>query len=966
MSAVRGRDDRFRKFVSWRALPQQHRIKTHNCPVQGIDRELLEQMLIYNGRTEMFIYTDMTSTASSYRAGMRPELDKAVDRICRHVKSHRDCAIRLLKFVRKDTPRVCWSNNPIPSDRNLTDEQMLHTDYLWCNEQARLFCALAQVAGIPSRIVFLFSMKSPFPQHTVSEVFIEGRWVFADVLIGSLLIGQSGQLYSAADVHHLYEAKKCFNEYYKQSDAVLSGLYKRPQKADMCDVLGFVNYRIGRCSTAEPLRFSNFEYRILHRFWRMNSPPELPEGSFNSVGLYAQVPNRNFPKGAGGFATEKTRFEPDRRATDTINQIKQHGCQVFIATNQPAFGAERFGKPTPAIVEYFRRFPQYRLVPCHNPSGTSICPSHPALWKMMRANLNDIFELYPAADGLILTTGDNGADIFCQCKSCRNYPFAGRLRDFLETAYSVVNKGYPRRKLIMRMHNIGDWYRYNPGFDLEKVIADVPEDILFAAKLHCPPAFDCSLNAPLSIWIDKIPDRLIVALGMDNANQSPNDFLLTGAFDRMARMVQLCKDAGIRGIGFSVPQKWWGLPLLQILNALSNPGEFENTEKTIADWAEKYFGKKAGGLVTKTMLRSEQVTNKINPAPYFINTRNQMAEWNRFSCLRAPYFERPTDTNGKSLMKILCGTETPSRKIVDGAIESMDVSKLIAQSNTELKKARSLASKNRTQIDRMLTLNSETLHYSDAYRNYIAAYLLYRLSNKQFQQGLVESARKANADAFFHLLKALNAVHYYVGDQDSFAFFTYYYYQNINRELDRFDWSNLAKPVLSRIQTGRTLLLFSDDIPRRDNEGRFLEKLLGLKKSGTKLIADSERPLYRWKADKRAGQIWYDDLEILLSKYGSGWIAYASLEEAKLNSNVTLHSPPIPQLKIKQKATLQSVLTEIGLSKGARPVMNRFERLTGQLYWHGPLYNPGNYLETVRFYKLLPSDHFGWIRDDSD
>ncbi|MFH1616267.1 MAG: hypothetical protein ABIG61_14420 [Planctomycetota bacterium] len=147
------------------------------------------------------------------------------------------------------------------------------------------------------------------------------------------------------------------------------------------------------------------------------------------------------------------------------------------------------------------------------------------------------------------------------------------------------------------MHNIGDWYRYNPVIDLEKIISDLPEDILFSTKLYCPVAFDCSLNARHSIWIDKIPHRLIVALGMDNANQTPNDFLLTGAFSRMAKLVQPCKNAGVLGISYSIASNWWGLPLLEILNKLSWPDGLKSTQQALAEWSQKYFGKTAAPAV---------------------------------------------------------------------------------------------------------------------------------------------------------------------------------------------------------------------------------------------------------------------------------------------------------------------------------------------------------------------------------
>ncbi|MFH1616269.1 MAG: hypothetical protein ABIG61_14430 [Planctomycetota bacterium] len=218
--------------------------------------------------------------------------------------------------------------------------------------------------------------------------------------------------------------------------------------------------------------------------------------------------------------------------------------------------------------------------------------------------------------------------------------------------------------------------------------------------------------------------------------------------------------------------------------------------------------------------------------------------------------------------------------------------------------------------------------------------------------------RNAGAEAFWYLLKALDSVHYYVGRNDQFPTLTYYYFQNIHKELERFSWILNYKSALKRIEKGQTVLLFSDDIPRRDNEGIVLEKLLGLKLQGTKLIPSEDRPLYRWKPDARADKIWYDGVEILLSRYGKGWIAYCSAEE--INPEIVKWPAPMPRMKIQQKDMLCSLFAELGMEDTARPKMSNFEKIKGPLYWHGPLYNSGNCLETVRFYKLLPVDHFGW------
>ena len=208
------------------------------------------------------------------------------------------------------------------------------------------------------------------------------------------------------------------------------------------------------------------------------------------------------------------------------------------------------------------------------------------------------------------------------------------------------------------------------------------------------------------------------------------------------------------------------------------------------------------------------------------------------------------------------------------------------------------------------------------------------------------------------LLRALQGVHLYGGEMDLFHFFTYYYFKNINKELERFDLMEHVDSVLREVKSGENFIFFSDDISRRDNEGRFLEKLFGLKKHGTKLAVGGRRELYRWKADGRARKIWYDGVEILLSRYGKGWVVYCTAEE--INMDIGRHSVTMPNMKAGQKKMIVALLKELGLCSGQRPVMSKFEKVREALYWHGPFYNSGTALETVRFYKLFGESKFGW------
>jgi transglutaminase-like putative cysteine protease len=60
-----------------------------------------------------------------------------------------------------------------------TEEQVIAKGSDWCHEVARVYCALAQVAGVPARIVYTLGREDG---HAIAECFVEGAWVLVDPL----------------------------------------------------------------------------------------------------------------------------------------------------------------------------------------------------------------------------------------------------------------------------------------------------------------------------------------------------------------------------------------------------------------------------------------------------------------------------------------------------------------------------------------------------------------------------------------------------------------------------------------------------------------------------------------------------------------------------------------------------------------------------------------------------------------
>jgi hypothetical protein len=103
----------------------------------------------------------------------------------------------------------------VPADRNLDDEALLRSGAGWCNEQARAFCRLCQVSGIPARIVFLFHSGGR-TGHTVAEFRADGRWAMADATWLCVFEGKDGRLLSAAECHDGGEGQRACGLAYRR------------------------------------------------------------------------------------------------------------------------------------------------------------------------------------------------------------------------------------------------------------------------------------------------------------------------------------------------------------------------------------------------------------------------------------------------------------------------------------------------------------------------------------------------------------------------------------------------------------------------------------------------------------------------------------------------------------------------------------------------------------------------------
>ena len=221
-------------FLGKRGLPDPwcKRTKPLGSGVAGIDRWQANHFVVYRKETAAFLNSKYTRLEVDYRAGMLPTHEKVVAEYTSGLKTDREKALALLT---KALPRVFMHPTMPPlgaacrANRGLDDEALLKSGTGFCNEQARVFARLCQVAGFPARLVYLFYSDGR-SGHTIAEFYADGRWAMADASWFCVFPAQDGHLLSAVECHEAGNGKVIAQAYFarfqvliKMSDEELVG-----------------------------------------------------------------------------------------------------------------------------------------------------------------------------------------------------------------------------------------------------------------------------------------------------------------------------------------------------------------------------------------------------------------------------------------------------------------------------------------------------------------------------------------------------------------------------------------------------------------------------------------------------------------------------------------------------------------------------------------------------------------------
>lgn len=163
----------------------------------SVDRVLAKEMVRLCDDTKRLLYAE--PTPCNYEKGLRPTLEAFLDQAIKNAGSEGEMIDRLLDALLPVVER----GEGIALDQMLfggLEEEIIARGSDWCTDMARVACILAQLSGIPARIIYAFNLRSAYSGHAVIETFYDGRWGVADPIRGVRYLTEDGLPASAWDI----------------------------------------------------------------------------------------------------------------------------------------------------------------------------------------------------------------------------------------------------------------------------------------------------------------------------------------------------------------------------------------------------------------------------------------------------------------------------------------------------------------------------------------------------------------------------------------------------------------------------------------------------------------------------------------------------------------------------------------------------------------------------------------------
>lgn len=201
-----------------------------NIPVEGIDKYHTYSQIRLAPETAEYLYGECTPLKIKYYNGSRPRMEKIVMELLQGAfESPRDRMMVLLEWTAKTVKHAKYISGEAPVNRGGTEEELLDSGWGWCNEKARIFVTLAQIAGFPARMCSVYH-EDGIHGHMTAEVFIEGQWSFVDPTSATVIPKSDGSLASAKDLSWTADIRQRINEAYRRDISEIDNLHGSGRK----------------------------------------------------------------------------------------------------------------------------------------------------------------------------------------------------------------------------------------------------------------------------------------------------------------------------------------------------------------------------------------------------------------------------------------------------------------------------------------------------------------------------------------------------------------------------------------------------------------------------------------------------------------------------------------------------------------------------------------------------------------
>lgn len=157
----------------------------------SVDRQLEKESIGLDSASAPYLYTRYSPPKVAYAQRMRPVLDAIV----RGTVLHRGNPETIIRAIAKFTSHL-QTYAPRDIDSVIfggTEEEIIARGSDFCIDVNRVACALFQVAGLPSRLVYLIDTHRAYSGHVITEVYRRGRWGAVDGLTNVVYLTPRGK-----------------------------------------------------------------------------------------------------------------------------------------------------------------------------------------------------------------------------------------------------------------------------------------------------------------------------------------------------------------------------------------------------------------------------------------------------------------------------------------------------------------------------------------------------------------------------------------------------------------------------------------------------------------------------------------------------------------------------------------------------------------------------------------------------